>query len=88
MSYRRKTWNIVIFIPINPAAGSNKQVIWFPEEGFKFREGKYVNNKWIINKDEQGFVFSSGGKTTLTFELVEKNHEKYILIHSNDGMDD
>ena len=75
----------VIFYRI---AGSNKQVIWFPEEGFKFREGKYVNNKWIINEGEQGFVFSSGGKTTLTFELVEKNHEKYILIHSNDGMDD
>ena len=69
----------VIFYRIT---GSNKQVIWLPEEDFKFREGKYVNNKWIINKDEQGFVFSSGGKTTLTFELVEKNHEKYILIHS------
>jgi len=74
----------VIFYRI---AGSNKQVIWFPEEDFKFREGKYVNNKWIINNDEQGFIFGSGGKTTLTFELVEKNHAKCILIHSNDGME-
>lgn len=64
-----------------------QSVIWFPEEDFKFREGKYVNNKWIINNDEQGFIFGSGGKTTLTFELMGKNHEKCILINSNDGIE-
>jgi len=67
--------------------GDNKQVIWLPDEGFRFREGELADDKWIINDGEQGFISSNGGKTTLTFELVQKNHEIYILIQGNDGIE-
>jgi len=61
----------------------SKHAIWLSEE-LKFREGNYTDNKWIINGDGQGFIITSGGKTTLVFELVQKNDERYILIQSND----
>ena len=66
--------------------GGSKHVIWLSEE-FKFREGDYTNNKWVINGDGQGFIITSEGKTTLVFELVQKNDERYVLIHSNDKID-
>jgi hypothetical protein len=67
--------------------GGNKQVIWLSEKEFRFREGEFADDKWIINDGEQGFISSNGGKTTLTFELVQKNHEIYILIQGNDGIE-
>ena len=74
----------VIFYKI---MGDNKQAIWLPKEKFRFREGEFADGRWIINEEEQGFIFSSGGKATLTFELVQKNHEIYILIQGNDGIE-
>ena len=66
--------------------GSSKHVIWLRDE-FEFREGWYTGSKWVINGDEQGLILSSGGRITLTFELVQKNHERYILIQGNDNIE-
>jgi len=65
----------------------SKHVIWLSDERCVFREGEYTGEKWVINGDGQGFILNSGGGTTLAFELVEKNHERYILIHGNDNID-
>ena len=73
---------IVIFFKVNTGS---KHVIWPSKNDFRFREGDYVNNQWIINNDEQGFILQTGGKTALTFELVQKNLKKYILVHANDN---
>ena len=62
--------------------GGSKHAIWL-SEGFRFREGNYTSNKWIITGNGQGFIITGGGKTTLIFELVQKNDERYILIHSD-----
>jgi len=64
-------------------SGGSKHVFWL-EEKYCFREGKYSNNKWIINGEGQGYILTSGGKITLIFELIQKNHETYILIHATD----
>jgi len=64
--------------------GGSKQVIWLPKETYKFREGTYVDNKWVINGAGQSFIVHSGGKITLVFERVQKNHVIYILIHGTD----
>ena len=64
-------------------AGGSKHVLWFEDE-YRFREGIYTDGKWVINDDGQGYIITCGGKTTLTFELVLKNHETYILIHATD----
>jgi len=64
-------------------AGGSKHVLWFEDE-YRFREGRYTDGKWVINDDGQGYIITCGGKTTLTFELVQKNHETYILIHATD----
>jgi len=74
----------VIFYRVD---GGSKQVIWLSDERCTFREGEYAGGKWVINGDGQGFILNSGGETTLTFELVEKNHERCILIHANDNID-
>jgi len=73
----------VIFYKVE---GGSKHVVWFPEGEFEFREGNYTENKWVINGDGQGFIIIQGGKTTLTFELVQKNHNIYILIQGNDNI--
>lgn len=73
----------VIFYKVSE---SNKHVIWF-EDYYKFREGKYIDDRWIINGDGQGYIVTSGGKSNLTFELVKKNHETFILIHATDKID-
>jgi len=72
----------VIFYRIN---GGSKKVIWLDEK-FKFREGKYDSGKWIINGNGQGYIITSAGTKTLNFELVEKNHENYVLIQADDGI--
>jgi len=64
--------------------GGSKQVIWLPKETYKFREGTYVDDKWVINGTGQSFIVHSGGKITLVFERVQKNHVIYILIHGTD----
>jgi hypothetical protein len=68
--------------------GGSKQVIWLPKETYKFREGMYVYNKWVINGDGQSFIVHSGGKITLVFERVQKNHVIYILIHGANESND
>jgi len=67
--------------------GGNKNVIWLDSEEIRFREGNFSNNRWIINKKGQGLILTSGGINSITFELIEKNYEKYILIHSNDNLE-
>lgn len=64
--------------------GGSKQVIWLPKETYKFREGTYVDNKWVINGTGQSYIVQSGGKITLVFERVQKNHVIYILIYGTD----
>ncbi|MCX6663520.1 MAG: hypothetical protein NTZ75_04665 [Euryarchaeota archaeon] len=64
--------------------GGSKQVIWLPKETYKFREGTYVDNKWVINGTGHSFIVHSGGKITLVFERVQKNHVIYILVHGTD----
>ena len=53
-------------------SNGNKHVIWLSVDDFRFREGNNTDGKWIINNDEQGFILRNSGKTTLTFELVQK----------------
>lgn len=65
--------------------GGSKHVIWL-DERFRFREGKFENNKWIIHGNGEGFVLTSSGEAILNFELVEKSHSVYVLIHENDGI--
>ena len=68
-------------------SGGSKHVLWLTQDEYRFREGKYIDGKWVINGDGQGFIITSGGVTTLTFELVQKNHEIYILIQATDTID-
>lgn len=67
--------------------GGSKHVMWLPKETYKFREGTYIDNKWIIAEEGQSYLLFGGGKTTLIFELVQKNHVNYILIQANDGIE-
>jgi len=72
----------VIFYRVD---GGSKKAIWL-DEGFKFREGFIIGNKWVINGDGQGYILQGGGKSTIIFELVEKNENVFILIHGNDNI--
>jgi len=65
--------------------GGSKKTVWL-DERFKFREGRFFANRWIINDLGQGYIINSGGTSNLVFELVEKNNESFILIHGNDGI--
>jgi len=65
--------------------GGSKKAVWLDDD-FKFREGLFFGNKWIINGDGQGFILKSGGKSSLIFELVKKNNESFVLIHKNDSI--
>ncbi len=67
-------------------SGGSKHVIWLDKD-FRFREGKFENNKWIINGVGEGLIIDNSGELVLNFELVEKNLRKYILIHSNDAIE-
>ncbi len=73
----------VIFYKVS---GSSKKVSWL-DSRIKFREGINNGNKWVINNLDQGFIITRGGKVLITFELVERFNNKYILIHSNDGIE-
>jgi len=64
-------------------SGGCKNVIWL-DESFRFREGNFEKYKWTINGFGEGFIIDGSGELVLNFELVEKNHKTYILIHSND----
>jgi hypothetical protein len=64
--------------------GGSKQMIWLPKVTYKFREGTFVDNRWVITGGGQGYLVSGGGKTTLVFERVEKNNEIYILVYGAD----
>ena len=71
----------VIFYKVD---GGNKKTIWL-DESFKFREGLFKFNRWVINGDGQGHIIEGGGgRTSLIFELVKQNNESFILIHSTD----
>lgn len=65
--------------------GSSKKVIWLNEK-FRIREGKIEGGRWVLNTPHQGYIIISGGDIVLNFELVEKNHVIYILVHGNDGI--
>ncbi len=65
--------------------GGNKKSVWLNED-FKFREGLYKNDKWTINEENEGFIINDSGKITLSFEYIEKNGERFILIHANDSI--
>ena len=62
--------------------GRSKEVIWL-DKSIKLREGKYEDGKWIL-KEPEGYIIDGGGEVILSFELIEKNGEKYILIHAED----
>ncbi len=66
--------------------GSSKQVLWLPQGMCGFREGSFSNSMWTLKGDSESFILTHGGTSSLVFELVEKNHETYILIHGNDGI--
>lgn len=70
----------VIFYRVD---GGSKKAIWL-DPSFKFREGVFKFNRWVINGDGQGFIIESGGKVNLIFELVKQNNESFILIHGTD----
>jgi hypothetical protein len=71
----------VIFYQVQ---GGSKKVIWLPKDTYKFREGTYVDDKWVIQGDGQSYIIRRGGTISLVFERVTKNHQVYILIHEND----
>jgi hypothetical protein len=67
--------------------GGSKQVIWLPQGIFRFREGYLSNTSWTLRGDGECYILDHGGTSILVFELVEKNHKIYILIHGNDGIE-
>lgn len=72
----------VIFYKVE---GGSKKVVWLDDD-YKLREGSYDGDKWVINSVGEGFIVQSSGRSTISFEYVEKNHDAYILIQSNDGI--
>ncbi|HEC77047.1 MAG TPA: hypothetical protein ENI33_07315 [Thermoplasmatales archaeon] len=60
--------------------GFSKKYIWL-DESIKFRKGVKKDGIWIIKEPPQGYILVGGGKIELTFELVNKNSEKYVLIY-------
>lgn len=74
----------VIFYKVQ---GGSKQVIWLPKETYKFREGTFIDDHWMIHGDGQSFIIYTGGTLTLVFERVQKNHKSYILVHNTDDID-
>jgi len=60
--------------------GFSKKYIWL-DEGIKFRKGTKKNGIWTIKEPSQGYILVGGGKIELTFELVNKNSKKYVLIY-------
>ena len=79
------TENGAIFV--YKVSGGNKHITWLSTEDFKFREGLYNNSRWEINQEDQGYIINDSGSITLTFELVTKNDEEFILIQQTDNFD-
>ena len=67
----------VIFYKVD---GGRKQSIWLPKPSYKFREGVFIGNRWVINGTGQSFLICSSGKTTLVFECVRQDRCSYILV--------
>jgi hypothetical protein len=67
--------------------GGSTQVLWFPEETFRFREGFCVDSHWTLHDAGYSFILHQGGKCELIFEHVEKNHENFILIYQTDDIE-
>jgi hypothetical protein len=73
----------VIFYQVQ---GGSKKVIWLPRQTHKFREGTNVHGQWVLSGDGHSYIIRGGGTISLVFECVQKNHQRYILIHYNDGL--
>lgn len=67
--------------------GGSKKVIWVALETYKFRQGRLLQNQWIIQDKSSSLILTHGGTVSLVFECVQKNHQKYILIYPTDSMD-
>jgi hypothetical protein len=67
--------------------GGSKKVVWLPKETCKFREGTFVDNRWMINGSGHSYILQTGGTITLVFERVQQNNLFYILIHGNDEIE-
>jgi hypothetical protein len=61
--------------------GLSKQVVWYPKEFIKFREGIKYNGRWVVNGSGQSFILHQGGTTTLVFEYVQQHQDTYILVY-------
>ena len=61
----------------------SKHIHWLSEK-ICFREGTYLDERWIISGEEQGFILTWAGESTLIFELVHNGYTPYILIHATD----
>jgi hypothetical protein len=67
--------------------GGSIHVIWLPADIYKFREGTLRENTWVMNGTGESFIIRQGGTLTLTFELVQQNHVRYILVHAQDEIE-
>lgn len=66
---------------VSRVQGGSKKILWLPIETYKFRQGQYVNDRWVIQGQGNSVVITNGGTITLVFECVQKQHQKYLLIH-------
>lgn len=67
--------------------GGGTHVIWFPRNSYKFREGLLHGTTWTLNETAGSYIIHHGGATRLVFELVQKNHVNYILVHASDEIE-
>jgi hypothetical protein len=74
--------NVIVY----QVSSGGKQIFWFSQDMIPFREGYYLDNRWDVHED-QGFILTAEGTTTLVFELVKRNHIQYILIHATDAIE-
>lgn len=68
---------------VSKVQGGSKKILWLPLETYKFRRGRYVDDRWVIDGQGSSVIITTGGTITLVFECVQKQHQKYILIHWN-----
>lgn len=66
---------------VSRVQGGSKKILWLPIETYKFRQGRYVNDHWVIDGQGSSVIITTGGTITLVFECVQKQHQKYLLIH-------
>jgi len=67
--------------------GGSNHVLWLPKDTYKLREGVLHENIWVLSGAGESYIVRHGGTLRLVFELVQQNHETYILIHANDGIE-